>query len=66
MAPNTPAQQTHDELFPGYVSTLAVTDPERLVRAGGNPYTIVRPGWFDYNGPNVQGDSAGPVRPRMV
>ena len=22
---------------------------ERLVRAGGNPYTIVRPGWFDYN-----------------
>jgi uncharacterized protein YbjT (DUF2867 family) len=23
---------------------------ERLVRAGGYPYTIVRPGWFDYNG----------------
>ncbi len=22
---------------------------ERLVRASGNPYTIVRPGWFDYN-----------------
>lgn len=22
---------------------------ERLVRAGGFPYTIVRPGWFDYN-----------------
>jgi uncharacterized protein YbjT (DUF2867 family) len=22
---------------------------ERLVRAGGQPYTIVRPGWFDYN-----------------
>jgi uncharacterized protein YbjT (DUF2867 family) len=22
---------------------------ERLVRAGGLPYTIVRPGWFDYN-----------------
>jgi uncharacterized protein YbjT (DUF2867 family) len=22
---------------------------ERLVRAGGMPYTIVRPGWFDYN-----------------
>jgi uncharacterized protein YbjT (DUF2867 family) len=20
---------------------------ERLVRASGNPYTIVRPGWFD-------------------
>jgi len=25
---------------------------ERLVRASGLPYTIVRPGWFDYNGPN--------------
>ena len=23
---------------------------ERLVRASGLPYTIVRPGWFDYNG----------------
>ena len=22
---------------------------ERLVRATGHPYTIVRPGWFDYN-----------------
>jgi uncharacterized protein YbjT (DUF2867 family) len=22
------------------------------VRARGLPYTIVRPGWFDYNGPN--------------
>jgi uncharacterized protein YbjT (DUF2867 family) len=22
---------------------------ERLVRASGNPFTIVRPGWFDYN-----------------
>ena len=30
MAPNAPAQQTHDELFPGYVSTLAVTDPELI------------------------------------
>jgi uncharacterized protein YbjT (DUF2867 family) len=26
---------------------------ERLVRASGLPYTIVRPGWFDYNEPNV-------------
>ena len=25
---------------------------ERLVRASKLPYTIVRPGWFDYNGPN--------------
>lgn len=35
---------------------------ERLVRAGGLPYTIVRPGWFDYNDPDqhqlvlLQGD----------
>ena len=35
---------------------------ERLVRASGRPYTIVRPGWFDYNAPNehrlvlLQGD----------
>lgn len=27
---------------------------ERLVRASGHPYTIVRPGWFDYNKPNEQ------------
>ncbi|QCO98358.1 SDR family oxidoreductase [Arthrobacter sp. 24S4-2] len=26
---------------------------ERLVRASGLPYTIVRPGWFDYNGSDV-------------
>lgn len=36
---------------------------ERLVRASGNPYTIVRPGWFDYNAPDelalrfLQGDT---------
>jgi uncharacterized protein YbjT (DUF2867 family) len=36
---------------------------ERLVRASGSPYTIVRPGWFDYNGPDehklvlLQGDT---------
>ncbi|ENO4063519.1 MULTISPECIES: SDR family oxidoreductase [Klebsiella] len=35
---------------------------ERLVRASGHPYTIVRPGWFDYNEPDerqlvfLQGD----------
>jgi uncharacterized protein YbjT (DUF2867 family) len=35
---------------------------ERLVRASGHPYTIVRPGWFDYNQPDqrkivmLQGD----------
>ena len=30
MAPNERAQKTHDELFPGHVSTLAVTDPELI------------------------------------
>lgn len=36
---------------------------ERLVRASGQPYTIVRPGWFDYNDPDqlrlvgLQGDT---------
>lgn len=36
---------------------------ERLVRASGNAYTIVRPGWFDYNAANqhrlvlLQGDT---------
>lgn len=36
---------------------------ERLVRASGLPYTIVRPGWFDDNGPDehrlvmLQGDT---------
>ena len=36
---------------------------EQLVRASGLPYTIVRPGWFDYNGPDehrlvlLQGDT---------
>jgi uncharacterized protein YbjT (DUF2867 family) len=25
---------------------------ERLVRVSGMPYTIVSPGWFDYNRPN--------------
>ena len=35
---------------------------ERLVRASGSPYTIVRPGWFDHNAPDqhrlilLQGD----------
>jgi uncharacterized protein YbjT (DUF2867 family) len=27
---------------------------ERLVRAIGHPYTIVRPGWFDYNSAEQQ------------
>jgi len=30
MAPNEQARKNHDELFPGYVSILAVTDPELI------------------------------------
>jgi uncharacterized protein YbjT (DUF2867 family) len=43
---------------------------ERLVRASGMPYTIVRPGWFDYNSPNqhklvfLQGDKRQTGTPR--
>jgi uncharacterized protein YbjT (DUF2867 family) len=43
---------------------------ERLVRASGLPYTIVRPGWFDCNGPNerrpvlLQGDKRQSGTPR--
>jgi uncharacterized protein YbjT (DUF2867 family) len=41
----------------------------RLVRASGHPYTIVRPGWFDYNQPDqrkivmLQGDKRQPGSP---
>lgn len=43
---------------------------ERLVRASGCPYTIVRPGWFDYNEPDqqrlvsLQGDTRRASDPR--
>jgi uncharacterized protein YbjT (DUF2867 family) len=43
---------------------------ERLVRASGLPYTIVRPGWFDYNQPDqhrlvlLQGDKRQSGTPR--
>jgi alkylhydroperoxidase/carboxymuconolactone decarboxylase family protein YurZ len=30
MAPNERAQKNHEELFPGYISTAAVTDPELI------------------------------------
>src|ERR687886_2004165 len=30
MAPNEQARKNHDELFPGHVSTLTVTDPELI------------------------------------
>jgi uncharacterized protein YbjT (DUF2867 family) len=47
---------------PGVPYTQWKLRSERLVRGSGNPYTIVRPGWFDYNQPNqrkivmLQGD----------
>jgi uncharacterized protein YbjT (DUF2867 family) len=47
---------------PGIPYTQWKMRSERLVRGSGNPYTIVRPGWFDYNQPNqrkivmLQGD----------
>lgn len=34
---------------PGFAYATWKLRSERLVRASGNPYTIVRPGWFDYN-----------------
>lgn len=43
---------------------------ERLVRASGLPYTVVRPGWFDYNAPDqhrlvlLQGDRRQSGTPR--
>ncbi|MGH8174305.1 MAG: SDR family oxidoreductase [Rhodanobacteraceae bacterium] len=43
---------------------------ERLVRVSGHPYTIVRPGWFDYNDPDqlrlvfLQGDTRQSGTPR--
>ena len=30
MAPNEQARKNHDSLFPGHVSSLAVTDPELI------------------------------------
>jgi len=30
MAPNARAQKNHDDLFPGHVSTLTITDPELI------------------------------------
>jgi len=30
MAPNERAQKNHEEVFPGHVSTLALTDPELI------------------------------------
>jgi uncharacterized protein YbjT (DUF2867 family) len=62
------------------MTAIAVTDrrgahdwkrrAERLVRASGMPYSIVRPGWFDYNQPDqhrliaLQGDRRQSGTPR--
>lgn len=62
------------------MTAIAVTDrkgahdwkrrAERLVRASGHSYTIVRPGWFDYNNPDqlrpifLQGDKRQSGTPR--
>jgi uncharacterized protein YbjT (DUF2867 family) len=62
------------------MSTIGATDRkgwhdwkrrgERLVRASGLPYTIVRPSWFDYNAPDqlrlvmLQGDTRLTGTPR--
>jgi len=62
------------------MSTIGATDRkgwhdwkrrgERLVRASGLPYTIVRPSWFDYNAPDqlklvmLQGDNRLTGTPR--
>jgi 4-carboxymuconolactone decarboxylase len=53
MAPDARARRNHDELFPGHVSTLAVTDPEMIetfdnfafgeVQAHGNRDARTRP-----------------------
>src|SRR5919199_158903 len=37
MAPNERARKNHDELFPGHVSTLAVTDPQLIEPFGNFP-----------------------------
>ncbi|MFF1385404.1 NAD(P)H-binding protein [Arthrobacter sp. NPDC058288] len=53
---------THGTTRPGVAYAQWKLRGERLVRASGNPYTIVRPGWFDYNQPGqrkivmLQGD----------
>jgi uncharacterized protein YbjT (DUF2867 family) len=62
------------------MTAIAVTDrkgahdwkrrAERLVRMSGNPYTVVRPGWFDYNNTDeiepvfLQGDTRQSGTPR--
>jgi uncharacterized protein YbjT (DUF2867 family) len=57
---------------PGVSYTQWKLRSERLVRASGNPYTIVRPGWFDYNQPDqrkivmLQGDKRQSGSPKTA
>ncbi len=39
MPPSAEAQRNHDELFPGHVSTLKVTDPELIEYFDNSPST---------------------------
>jgi 4-carboxymuconolactone decarboxylase len=48
MPPNSRAQKNHDELFPGHVSTLAVTDPELIEIFDNFAFDqVLRPGSLD-------------------
>jgi len=47
MPPNSRAQENHDELFPGHVSTLAVTDPELIEIFDNFAFDVLRHGNLD-------------------
>ncbi|MDU0349180.1 NAD(P)H-binding protein [Actinomyces sp. MRS3W] len=46
----TTMNASHSSRVTGYGFVEWKRRAERLVRASGRPYTIVRPGWFDYQG----------------
>ncbi|SDN72112.1 Uncharacterized conserved protein YbjT, contains NAD(P)-binding and DUF2867 domains [Actinomyces ruminicola] len=47
----TTMNASHSSRNTGYEFVEWKRRAERLVRASGHPYTIVRPGWFGYQGP---------------